>query len=199
MYHMLPPSFLRCSFPSGYCLSRTHAAHIYSNILSDVRCVWRQVQLLYTRYVHMYMSVWDHLWSLLNVMQQLIHQPLQTNLPITRSCPEQTVWASTLDPRSRATGRSDPTAATKCEGSPSPLKPQRRSVTELTYSFAEHTTTHIRTHTHTHTHTHTTHTQTHTHHTHKHTHTYTYVRVFVRAMFICVCVFTTPTQRLYYS
>ena len=44
---MSPPSFLRCSFPSGYCLSRTHAAHIYSNILSDVRCAWRQVQLLW--------------------------------------------------------------------------------------------------------------------------------------------------------
>ena len=43
-----PPSFLRWSFPSGYCLSRTHAEHIYSNILSDVNSAWRQVQLPYS-------------------------------------------------------------------------------------------------------------------------------------------------------
>ena len=47
---MSRPSFLRCSFPSGYCLSLTHAAHIYrtsSNILNYVRRAWRQIQLLY--------------------------------------------------------------------------------------------------------------------------------------------------------
>ena len=46
MYHVSVCRRL-LSFPSGYCLSRTHAAHIYSNILSDVRRARRHMQLLY--------------------------------------------------------------------------------------------------------------------------------------------------------